>query len=97
MRPWRPSVEGFRVIQDYVGVRASVSEGVDSRPSKGNLRPWYRGSRHTDLELFEVDYSNELAGATEKPPVRTFGIRRYKCGIAGDEALLDGEDGLQQT
>ena len=80
-----------------MGVRAPVSEGVDARPSEWYSWPWYRSSRHTDFELFEVNCTNGLAGETNKPPGPTLRIRRYKCGIAGDEALFDGEDGLEQT
>jgi hypothetical protein len=97
VRSWRLLGEGSRIVQDYMGVRAPVPEGVDTRPSERYSRPWYRGSRHTDFELFEVNCTSGLAGETDKPPGRTLGIRRYKCGIAGDEALFDGEDGLEQT
>ena len=96
MRPWRLLVEGFSIIQDYMRVRASVSEGVDTCPSEGYRRPWYRSSRRTDFELFEVNYTKVLAGEIDEAPRRTLGIRRYKCGIAGDETLFDREDGLEQ-
>ena len=101
MRRWRLLGDGFRVIQDYMGIRASVSEGVDTSPSEWYSRPWYRGFRHTNFEFFEVNYTNGLAGESDKPTLvrnrRTLRIRRYKCGVAGDEALLYREDGLEQT
>jgi hypothetical protein len=67
MRQWRVRGESFRVIQDYMGVRASVSEGVDTGTSEWYSRPWDRGSRRTNSELFEVNYTDELAGEPDKP------------------------------
>jgi hypothetical protein len=66
MRRWRLLEDSFCVIQDYMGVRASVSEGVDTSPSEWYSRPWYRGFRHTNFELFEVNYTDGLAGESDK-------------------------------
>lgn len=75
-----------------MGVRASVSEGVDTSPSECYSRPWYRSFRDTDFEIFEVNYTEELADESDRYTLfrncRTLRVGRYKCGVAGDEALL---------